>query len=137
MYHRGYRRCFSQGKIITFIGYDKGEDRNLITSRKQARIIEFMYSLYILEVNSYSIVRYLEKYNVPTTLGKENSSVSVGKSILTNEKYKGDALLQKCFTVNYITKQKKKSEGELPQYYVEDNHEAIIPRKIYDFVQKK
>lgn len=48
------------------------------------------------------------------------------RSILTNEKYKGDALLQKVYTADFLTKEKKKNNGEVPQYYVEKNHEAII-----------
>ena len=55
--------------------------------------------------------------------------------MLQNEKYKGDALLQKSFTIDYLTKQKKKNEGELPQYYVENNHKAIIDKATFDLVQ--
>ena len=57
------------------------------------------------------------------------------KSILTNEKYKGDALLQKSYTVDFLTKKHKTNEGEVPQYYVEDNHEAIIEPQIFELVQ--
>lgn len=56
-------------------------------------------------------------------------------SILTNEKYKRDALLQKVYTTDFLTKKKKKNEGEVPQYYVEGNHEAIIEPEIFDRVQ--
>ena len=56
-------------------------------------------------------------------------------SILTNEKYKGDALLQKVYTTDFLTKKKKKNEGEVPQYYVEGNHEAIISPAVFDQVQ--
>ena len=55
--------------------------------------------------------------------------------MLSNEKYKGDALLQKEFTVDFLTKKHKKNEGEVPQYYVEGNHEAIISPKVFDLVQ--
>lgn len=57
------------------------------------------------------------------------------KSILTNEKYKGDALLQKSITVDFLTKKIKANEGEVPQYYVEGDHEAIIRPEIFDGVQ--
>ena len=56
-------------------------------------------------------------------------------SILTSEKMKGDALLQKNFTVDFLTKKVKKNEGEIPQYYVTGNHEAIIPPATFDLVQ--
>ena len=59
------------------------------------------------------------------------------QSILTNEKYKGDALLQKVFTTDFLAKKKKKNEGEVPQYYVEGNHEAIIQPAVFDLVQKE
>ena len=49
--------------------------------------------------------------------------------------YKGDALLQKTYTVDFLTKKKKVNEGEIPQYYVRDNHEAIIDRETFEMVQ--
>ena len=58
------------------------------------------------------------------------------KAILTNEKYKADALLQKTFTVDFLTKEKKVSEGEIPQYYVTGNYEVIIAPKTFDRVQR-
>ena len=58
-------------------------------------------------------------------LGKKTWSVSTINSILCNEKYKGDALLQKTFTVDFLTKTTKRNEGEIPQYYVTGNHEPI------------
>jgi site-specific DNA recombinase len=49
-----------------------------------------------------------------------------------NEKYKGDALLQKSYTVDFLTKKKKRNDGEIPQYYVEGNHEAIIAPDVFE-----
>jgi len=57
--------------------------------------------------------------------------------MLSNEKYKGDALLQKSYTVDFLTKKKKDNEGEIPQYYVENNHEAIIEPAVFDMVQRE
>ena len=62
--------------------------------------------------------------------------MSTVKSILTNEKYKGDALLQKTYTDDFLTKRKKINKGEVQQYYVKNNHEAIIEPDIFDSVQK-
>lgn len=59
------------------------------------------------------------------------------RSILMNEKYKGDALLQKKFTVDFLTKKSKRNEGEVPQYYVQNNHEAIISPQVFDLVQEE
>ncbi len=85
----------------------------------------------------YAIAKALTKDGIPTPGGKEQWSQTVVKSILTNEKYKGDALLQKVFTVDYLTKRKKKNNGEVTRYYVEGSHEPIIPPKIFDEVQRE
>lgn len=56
-------------------------------------------------------------------------------SMLENEKYKGDALLQKSYTVDFLTKKRTQNKGEIQMYYVEDDHEAIIPKRIWECVQ--
>jgi len=56
-------------------------------------------------------------------------------SILKNEKYKGDAMLHKTFTLDFLTKKKKINEGEVPQYYVKNSHPAIITPEVFDLVQ--
>lgn len=72
-----------------------------------------------------------------TPAGKQQWTTSTIKSILTNEKYKGDALLQKCYTIDFLTKKRKKNEGEVPQYYVKNSHEAIISPEVYDLTQNE
>ena len=69
--------------------------------------------------------------------GKQKWNQSTVKSILMNEKYKGDALLQKSYTVDFLTKKTKTNEGEIPQYYVEGNHEAIIDPETFELVQRE
>lgn len=69
--------------------------------------------------------------------GKDKWNAGAVRSILTNEKYKGDALLQKSYTVDFLTKKKKVNEGEIPQYYVEGNHEAIVRPEVYELVQQE
>ena len=59
------------------------------------------------------------------------------RRILENEKYMGDALLQKTYTVDFLQKKCDRNHGELPQYYVEDSHEAIIPKEMFLLVQKE
>ena len=73
--------------------------------------------------------------NIPTPGGKKVWCSSTVQSILQNEKYKGDALLQKSYTVDFLTKKKKINEGEVPQYYVENSHPAIIEPETFDLVQ--
>jgi len=135
----GQRKRFSDGKVSVpfgnFLGYDKGPDGNLVVNKEQAKIVKKIYR-YFLEGNTpYRIAKMLTEEGIPTIQGKKKWSAGPVKSILTNEKYKGDALLQKSFTVNFLTKEKKINEGEIPQYYVEKNHEAIIEPKVWDFVQ--
>ena len=79
----------------------------------------------------------LTEEGIPTPGGKTNWSGSTVRSILTNEKYKGDALLQKVYTVDFLSKKKKVNEGEVPQYYVENNHDAIIDPAVFEAVQKQ
>ena len=93
--------------------------------------------MFILGFTFSEIKTALESYTVKSLGGSDGWNHQNIKSILTNEKYKGDALLQKSFTVDFMTKKKKKNEGELPMYYVENNHQAIIPKRIHDYVQRK
>lgn len=135
----GHRKRFSDGKVSipfgNFLGYDKGPDGNLVVNKEQAKIVKKIYK-YFLEGNTpYRIAKMLTAEGIPTIQGKKTWSAGPVKNILTNEKYKGDALLQKSFTLNFLTKEKKINEGEIPQYYVEKNHEPIIDPKIWDFVQ--
>lgn len=88
-------------------------------------------------IPAYQIAATLTAEGVPTPGGKRKWGDGCVRSILTNEKYKGDALLQKVFTTDYLTKRKKKNEGEVPQYYVTDNHPAIIDTETFDLVQAR
>ena len=84
-----------------------------------------------------TIARILTEEGIPSPGGKTKWQSSTVLSILTNEKYKGAALLQKSFTVDFLTKKKKVNEGEVPQYYVEHSHEPIIPPLEFDVVQNE
>ena len=89
-----------------------------------------------LEGKTYrDIVRYLTDSGTPTPSGGRNWSVSTVMSILRNEKYKGDAILKKRYTVDYLAKKTKVNEGAVPQYYIENSHPAIIERETFDLVQ--
>ena len=74
-------------------------------------------------------------WGIKSPSGKDRWHISTVKSILTNEKYRGDALLQKQYTTDFLQKKRKNNNGEIPQYYVEEHHEAIIPTAQFDFVQ--
>lgn len=135
----GQRKRFADGKVSLpykqFLGYEKGEDGFPKIVEKEAKIIRLIYRLFLEGKTISAISTYLTNEKIPTPAGKEKWTTSTVKSILTNEKYKGDALLQKCYTVDFLTKKKKKNNGEIPQYYVKNSHEAIILPEIYDLVQ--
>ncbi|MGN0256461.1 MAG: recombinase family protein [Chordicoccus sp.] len=135
----GQRRRFAAGRasvaFSSFLGYEKGEDGKWVVNEEQAEIVKLIYRMF-LEGNTYSdIARTLESKGIQTPGGKAKWSISTVKSILSNEKYRGDALLQKQFTVDYLNKTVKKNEGEVPQFYVENHHPAIISPDTFDLVQ--
>lgn len=135
----GMRKRFADGKVTVpfgrFLGYDRGEDGNLIVNEEQAKIVRRIYGMFLQGRSPYQIAKLLTEEGVPTPGGKKVWGKAVVQSILTNEKYKGDALLQKVYTTDFLSKKKKKNEGEVPQYYVEGNHEAIIDPAVFDNVQ--
>ena len=96
---------------------------------------ENINGMFLQGQSPFQIARTLTEEGIPSPGGKDHWNPSNIKSILTNEKYKGDALLQKTFTVDFLTKKKKTNEGEIPQYYVKDNHEAIIDPETFEMVQ--
>ena len=79
----------------------------------------------------------MEKRCIKSPSGKDKWYISTVRSILTNEKYRGDALIQKEYTADFLDKTRRKNTGEIPQYYVEEHHEAIIPPDLFDFVQSE
>ncbi|EHI69948.1 recombinase family protein [Streptococcus ictaluri] len=117
------------------LGFKVAENGGFDIDEDEAKIVRYIFGLFLQGENPNSIARILTEKGIPTPAGKKLWSYSTVKSMLQNEKYKGDALLQKSFTVDYLTKQKKKNEGELPQYYVENNHRAIIDKATFDLVQ--
>lgn len=135
----GMRKRFADGKVTVpfkrFLGYDRGEDGNLVINEEQAKTVRRIYGLFLQGRSPYQIAKLLTAEGVPTPGGKRVWGKAVVQSILTNEKYKGDALLQKVYTVDFLSKKKKINEGEVPQYYVEGNHPAIIDPAVFDNVQ--
>ena len=136
----GQRKRFADGKVTVpferFLGYDRGEDGNLVVNPEQAKVVKKIYRLFLQGYSPFGIAKELTGEGILTPGGKKKWSARTVAAILSNEKYKGDALLQKSFTVDFLTKEKKKNEGEIPQYYVTGNHEAIIPPSTFDRVQR-
>lgn len=135
----GHRKRFADGKVTipfsSFLGYDRGEDGNLVINEEQAKLVRYIYALYLEGQSLTSIAKQLHAEGHLTATGNPNWSATRIRSILTNEKYKGDALLQKSYITDFLTKKQVKNEGEVPQYYVTGNHEPIIAPAVWDFVQ--
>lgn len=135
----GQRKRFADGKVSmaykNFLGYRKGSDGKPEIDPEQAKIVKRIYSEYAHGKSIHSIANDLTADGIKTPRGKDVWRKSTIESILKNEKYKGDALLQKTFTSDYLTKTMKVNAGEVPQYYVTGSHPAIIDPMEWDAVQ--
>ena len=135
----GKRAKCEEGKVYLpykqFLGYEKGEDDIPRIVEKEAVIVQRIYALFMAGKTPGGIARLLTADGIPTPAGKEQWRSSTVESILTNEKYKGAALLQKKFTVDFLLKKMKPNEGEVPQYYIEKSHEPIIDPVEFELVQ--
>lgn len=100
-------------------------------------MVRRIYSMFMHGKTTCTIARQLTSEGIPTPAGKSKWQASTVNSILTNEKYKGAALLQKKFTVDFLTKTMKKNEGEVPQYFIEHSHPAIIDPLEFNLVQNE
>ena len=137
----GFRKKMADGKFSmaysSFIGYDKGEDGKLVVNPEQAEIVRLIYRLFLEGMSPYSIAKHLTALGIKTPMNKDKWHGTTVRQILTNEKYKGDALLQKTFCSDFLTKKNVKNEGQIPMYYIEGDHEAIIEPTIFDMVQEE
>ena len=137
----GWRKSAEAGNVYfqykKMLGYRKGVDGQPEIVPEEAEIIRRIYRRYLAGCSLGQIKQELEQDNIPTAQKVERWSSAVIHNILTNEKYMGDALLQKTYITDCITKKVKKNMGERPMYYVENNHPAIIPRETFDQVQKE
>ena len=135
----GKRRAFEQGKVFMayklFLGYEKGPDGQPQIVEKEAVIVRLIYAMFLEGKTYRQIASYLTSQGIPTPRGKAVWQNTTVRSILQNEKYTGNAILQKTFTVDFLSKTVKVNEGEVPQYYVKDSHPAIISQETFDLVQ--
>lgn len=120
-----------------FLGYTKDEEGNLVIDPEQAEVVKRIYREYLEGYSMDKIAAGLEADGILTGAGNPRWHTSTINKILRNEKYIGDALLQKTYTTDFLNKTRVKNTGIVPQYYVEGNHEAIIPREIYMRVQEE
>jgi len=138
----GHRKRFADGKsslaYSRFLGYDKGPNKyEMVVNEEQAVDVRRIFYLFLVGHTPTTIARIMEAEGRMAPAGGDRWNPQTVRRMLENEKYKGDALLQKEFTVDFLRKKSKKNEGEVPQYYVENDHEAIISRELFDYVQEE
>ena len=118
----GVVRKFEKGKVIVnctkFMGYTKNEDGDLVIVPEEAEIVKLIFRLYLEGYSTGKIAKHLEEQGIKTATGQDKWHSTVIDKMLRNEKYMGDALLQKTYTVDFMTKKKVKNTGLVPQYYV-------------------
>ncbi|WP_458863905.1 recombinase family protein [Streptococcus suis] len=135
----GIRKRFERGinrqNTTKFMGYDKDEDGNLIINEEQAKVVRRIFRMFLMGQTPESIARRLNNEEVAGWSGKANWYPSSIQKMLHNERYKGDLLLQKTVTVDFLNKKRTENNGHANQYYVEGNHEPIIEPWIWDATQ--
>lgn len=137
----GFQYRYQQGQITVnhnrFLGYTKDENGQLVVEPKEAEVVKRIFREYLEGASLQQIARGLEADGILTGAGKAKWRAETLQKILKNEKYIGDALLQKTYTVDFLEKKRVPNNGLVPQYYVENSHEAIIPRDLYMQVQEE
>ena len=137
----GLQYRYQQGKVQVntsrFLGYDKDENGNLVINPAEAEVVKRIYREYLSGKTYYQIGEELSADGIRTAAGNDYWLACTLKKILTNEKYIGDALLQKTVTTDFLSKKRVANKGIVPQYYVENSHEAIIPRELFMQVQEE
>lgn len=120
-----------------WLGYRKGEDGKPEIIPEEAKVVKQIFDAYLSGESLQNIKYILESEGIPTKTGLTDWSIPSINKILQNEKYTGNAWLQKTYTVDPISKRQKKNQGELPQYWVKNWHPAIISRETFELVQKE
>lgn len=137
----GFQFRYQQGKIQVnhnrFLGYTKDENKQLVIVPEEAEVVKRIFREYLNGASLLQIARGLEADGILTAAKKRKWRSETIKKILQNEKYIGDALLQKTYTIDFLSKKRVVNNGIVPQYYVENSHEPIIPREIFMQVQEE
>lgn len=137
----GIARKYENGVVIVnhkkFLGYTKDEDGELVIVPEQAKLVRRIYRLYMEGLSTKQIADTFMAEGIKTVTGNDRWHDTVIAKILQNEKYMGDVLQQKTYTTDFLTKKRVKNNGIVPQYYIEDNHEAIIPKELFYQVQEE
>ncbi len=137
----GIRQSFKNGNVpmqyARLLGYRKGDDDKPEIVPEEAEIVKEIYRLYLEGMSLNMIVDRLNEKGLKTKGSNAPYRKEVIQRILTNEKYTGDALLQKTYVTDCITKKTRKNNGELPMYLVKNHHEPIISHEDFNRVQEE
>ena len=135
----GYHQAFKAGKVPfhVILGYKKGADGKPEIVPEQAATVMRIYHRYLTGQSIGQIRKDLEADGIPSQRGGPNWSEGVIQHILRNERYAGDVLLQKTYVKDLLTNQVVKNNGELPQYFIQNNHPAIIERDVWNKTQEE
>lgn len=137
----GIQYRFQQGKAMVnqnhFLGYTKDENGKLVIDPEQAETVRRIFRMYIEGYSSDHIASVLRTEGVRSGAGKMSWAPTTVRYMLQNEKYVGDLLLQKTLVPDFLSHRSKLNTGELPQYYVENDHEPIIPREVFQIAQSE
>ena len=136
----GIQYLFQQGKphlnTVNFLGLTKGKDQHeLVIVPEEAALVRRIYREFLEGYSPGMIAGRLTADKIKTPAGKDTWYQSTVDSILKNEKYCGDLLMQKWYVADFLNHKIVKNEGALPQYFVEDHHEPIIPKDVFYQVQ--
>lgn len=135
------RRKYEKGELTInhnhFMGYTKDSQGKLDIVQEEAEVVRKIFHFYSIGYSSIQIAKYLQKNQIKTVMGRTEWQATVIDKMLCNEKYVGAALLQKTYTVDFLTRQRTKNQGELPKYFVDKNHPAIIPKDVFLHVQEE
>jgi len=136
----GFQRKFEKGDTFTkyknFMGYTC-VDGEIVIVPEQAEVVRKIFDLYLQGLTFGQIKSYLGSQAIKTVSGKEHWDTTTIQKMLKNEKYKGDTLLQKTFTEDFMTGKKSKNIGQRNRYYVRGSHPAIVSAEMFDKVQEE
>lgn len=137
----GIRQSFKNGNVpiqyTKLLGYKKGENDRPEIIPEEAEIVKEIFRSYLDGMSLKQIADSLNSRGIKTKHKQTTWHSEIVKSILINEKYTGDALLQKTYITDCITKKSRKNNGELPMYLVKNHHEPIISRTDFNRVQEE
>ncbi|MBC2259799.1 recombinase family protein [Listeria booriae] len=137
---KGLQMKMKRGELVGFpgcLGYDyDSEEKTLTVNEEEAEIVRYIFSRYIQGVGTHIIATELTGLGYKTKRGNTKWPDSTVLGILKNEKYQGDVLLGKTFTLDPISKRRMRNFGEEDKYYIHDHHEAIVSRDVFEKVQE-